>query len=63
MTDEEKLAQARGVVITILRLKNYLPEYSFMLEPDLYYEDMAESVCIAQQIIAEATGLVGMGDT
>jgi hypothetical protein len=59
LSDEEMLGFARGMAIAILRSPQPM---GGVLEPDLYFEESQDAICLAQQLIAEATGLVGTGD-
>lgn len=62
MNDERLYGAALGKVVTILYLGVQGDDLEHLLDPEASVGDWGEATCMAQQLIAEATGLVGVGD-
>lgn len=61
VTDPE-YCQAVLVVAILLKYCGSLKESAADLDPESHHEGYKETICMAQQIFAEATGLVGDWD-
>ncbi len=61
MTDGELVLGATLVAAVLLRTGH--PASAILaMDPELYFDENQDFICIVQQLIAEATGLVGTGD-
>ena len=60
MVAEDAYAWASGLVCAMLRAPHCEGISAAVLEPENYNEETKDAVCMAQQIVAEATGLVGL---
>lgn len=60
MTDDVMLAMAKVHASCVLAAPDML--LPRLLDLDFWFEEQQDAVCMGQQLIAEATGLVGMVD-
>lgn len=58
MTDMEMICFAKAAAIMAIGCH----AADNVLEPEYFFDDSQDAVCLAQQLVAEAHGLVGEGD-
>lgn len=62
MNDDEMMGFAKGLSRAIMAWAPSDAALEMLLEPENYFDGTQDAVCLTQQLIAEATSLVGVGD-